>query len=74
MREFIQAHFEAEIIRWAEPVDEDVELFEVLYEGQILRADSAPLILRSLVDLTPERRRVIYLPANGNDWRDSKAA
>ena len=71
MREFIQEHFGAEIIRWAEPVDENVELYEVLYEGQILRADSAPLILRALVDLTPERGKVIYLPANGNEWRDA---
>jgi len=65
MREFIESHFGAVILRWAEP-DEDGhgELYEALHLGQLIRADSPLLLLRAVTDLEPAVGRVVYLPAN----------
>lgn len=63
MREFIENHFHAKVIRWDE-FDGDTYTFEVIFQGQMIRADNAALILRALMEA--DRREpngtVIFLP------------
>lgn len=64
MREFIETHFSAAVIRWDE-FDGDNFLFEVIFQGEVIRADNPALILRALVekDRREPRGKIIYLPA-----------
>lgn len=52
MREFIETHYGATVLRWAEPT-EDGELYEVVYRGRMIRADSGALVLSALQEAEP---------------------
>jgi hypothetical protein len=56
MREFLIDTYGVEIIRWDEPT-EDGALFEVIYLGRLVRADSAALILADVLAWQPPAPR-----------------
>jgi len=57
MHEFIEAQYDAEVIRWDEPTGDGDSVFEVMHRGRLIRADSLALILSALQDRT--RRPVL---------------
>lgn len=59
MREFIEDACNVEILRWAEPV-EDGEMYEVIHEGRVIRADSVALVLAAVQERSRQPLRLAW--------------
>ena len=59
MREWFEQQWDARVTAWAEPVGEADTLYEVIVEGQVLRADSLPLLIAALAERERPRLRLV---------------
>lgn len=59
MREFIETQYGVSVLRWAEPT-EDGELYEVVHEGRVVRADSLALLLSAVQDHSHQPLRLAW--------------
>jgi len=50
MREWIEKEWGVQVVTWAQPVDETSVLYEVIVEGELVRADSVPLLIAALAE------------------------
>lgn len=60
MQEFLTNTYGVEVRQWAVPT-EDGEVYEVAFRGRVIRADSATLVLKAVVECLPAEGQVIYL-------------
>lgn len=59
MREFIEDQYGVEVIRWAEPT-EDGELYEVIHDGRVIRADTLALVLAAVQERSRQPLRLAW--------------
>lgn len=62
MREFLEDQYGVEVRQWAVPT-EDGELYEVVHQGRVIRADSLTLLF-SEVQAREPARPALYLAAS----------
>lgn len=61
MREFLEDQYGVEVRQWATPT-EDGELYEVVHQGRVIRADSLALLLSAVQGSEPAKP-ALYVPA-----------
>jgi len=64
VRDFIQEHFGASVTRW-DDYDGEEWTYEVIYDGQMIRATSPSLILQGILELVEPVGRILYLASDG---------
>lgn len=64
MREFLEDQYGVVIRQWATPTDDgEGELYEVVHQGRVIRADSLALLLSEVQAREPSRP-ALYLAAS----------
>jgi hypothetical protein len=48
MREWIESEWGARVVAWAVPADECTVFYEVIVDGEFIRAESVPLLIAAL--------------------------
>ena len=55
VREWIETEWGARVVAWAVPADETAVFYEVIVEGQFIRAESVPLLIAALNEVRTAR-------------------
>lgn len=56
VREFVEHTWGVQVVAWDLPVDETGSIYEVIVDGELLRADSVHLLIAALAERTNVRR------------------
>lgn len=56
VRDFVENTFGVQVVAWDLPVDEMGSIYEVIVDGELLRADSLPLLIAALGERVKVRR------------------
>lgn len=59
VRNWVEQTWGVQVVTWDQPADESATLYEVLVGGELLRADSLPLLVKALGDRVRVRRLVV---------------